>query len=306
MDLAKPCHFVAHEGKMYDSKALAAAAHGYQLGRPLSNTDFSGGEQTVAAKLESLGFQVTRPDTRPWTLEIGEITTRSRIAAAYGGARQGGIEPSSRTPNVFIYTDPSSSAEHGYNYDGWDLDDPRVFHYTGDGQSGPQQLTGGNKSIMDASRLGRTLRLLEAVDGKDRPGGKLQRYLGAFRLDGDRPYRFEEAPGSDGVMRQVIVFRLIGEAGTARPSDSASGTAPQPKREVRTISTENTTKNEYEVPPHEGSARRPEGIITGPTIRGAPASAGLHCGSRGDTNPGRVRLHVYRSARRDHEPPLRG
>jgi 5-methylcytosine-specific restriction enzyme A len=47
-------YFVLHEGKQYDSKALAGAAHGFLPGRlPLPASEFSGGERTVKAKLES-------------------------------------------------------------------------------------------------------------------------------------------------------------------------------------------------------------------------------------------------------------
>jgi hypothetical protein len=53
-------YFVEIAGRRYDSKAIAGAAHGYQhpeLG-PLRASDFSGGEATVQAKLEELGFEV--------------------------------------------------------------------------------------------------------------------------------------------------------------------------------------------------------------------------------------------------------
>jgi 5-methylcytosine-specific restriction protein A len=54
-------YFVDHEGKLYDSKPIVAAAHGYQFGNPLAN-NFSGGDATIAKLLEGLGFVVTRPD----------------------------------------------------------------------------------------------------------------------------------------------------------------------------------------------------------------------------------------------------
>jgi 5-methylcytosine-specific restriction protein B len=53
-------YFVARNGKLYDSKAIVGAAVGKQhpdLG-PLRSADFSGGEATVKAKLEELGFEV--------------------------------------------------------------------------------------------------------------------------------------------------------------------------------------------------------------------------------------------------------
>lgn len=53
-------YFVQHNGRLYDSKAIAGAAFGFQhVSRgPLKSGDFSGGEVTVRAKLEELGFTV--------------------------------------------------------------------------------------------------------------------------------------------------------------------------------------------------------------------------------------------------------
>src|SRR5690242_11347969 len=53
-------YFVEHNGKQYDSKAIAGVAIGKQFPAegPLRADQFSGGERTVQAKLESLGFQV--------------------------------------------------------------------------------------------------------------------------------------------------------------------------------------------------------------------------------------------------------
>jgi len=53
-------YFLERNGKLYDSKAIAGAAHGFQfpsLG-PLASADFSGGDATVRVKFESLGFTV--------------------------------------------------------------------------------------------------------------------------------------------------------------------------------------------------------------------------------------------------------
>jgi MoxR-like ATPase len=57
-------YFLEIAGRRYDSKAIAGAAHGYEhpdLG-PLKSSDFSGGEATVKAKLEELGFEVINDD----------------------------------------------------------------------------------------------------------------------------------------------------------------------------------------------------------------------------------------------------
>ena len=53
-------YFVWHNGRPYDSKAIAGVAHGYEFPSkgPLRASDFSGGETTVARKLGELGFDV--------------------------------------------------------------------------------------------------------------------------------------------------------------------------------------------------------------------------------------------------------
>lgn len=128
-------YFLLNNGRAYDSKAIVGAAHGHQHGTPLNSADFSGGEATVATKLESLGFELLRPETQ-WHYRMGDVTTRAEIHGFYGGATYGGIEPSNRSPNVMIYTDPKQGALNGYNYDGWDANDPNVFYYTGEGRHG--------------------------------------------------------------------------------------------------------------------------------------------------------------------------
>lgn len=62
-------YFLVEGNKYYDSKAIAGAAHGFQhpaLG-PLNAADFSGGDATVRARLEALGFTVvvTEPLAAP-------------------------------------------------------------------------------------------------------------------------------------------------------------------------------------------------------------------------------------------------
>ncbi|HEY0601854.1 MAG TPA: hypothetical protein VGD58_03030 [Herpetosiphonaceae bacterium] len=58
--------FLEHNGKLYDSKAIVGAAHGYQFPHegPLGARSFSGGEATVQRKLEDLGFTVRVIDKR--------------------------------------------------------------------------------------------------------------------------------------------------------------------------------------------------------------------------------------------------
>lgn len=287
-------YFLEFNGRRYDSKAIVGAAHGVQTGTQLRASEFSGGDATVAAHLEALGFKVTGGTSEAWHWAEGAITTRSEVKERYGGTIYGGIEPSRTSPNILIYTDPEQGAANGYNYDGWDLHDPNVFYYTGEGRTGDQELKDGNRAILDQQETGRTLRLFEAVDKGKRPGGKRQRYLGSFRIDDTDPYRFEPAPDKDGKPRRVLVFRLVREGARAMttppapprtvptpeqsgPSARANGSnetyatpngpttrtdADEAGADIQIVASENNTATEYEVQPRSGKiAQRDEAQI---------------------------------------------
>jgi hypothetical protein len=57
-------YFLIDQGERFDSKAIAAAAHGVQFPQagPLKADQFSGGDITVRRKLQELGFFVTGPE----------------------------------------------------------------------------------------------------------------------------------------------------------------------------------------------------------------------------------------------------
>jgi hypothetical protein len=79
---------IAHGGGTYPSKALLAAAHGFQFPDegPLRPGDFSGGRETVA-KAEALGFTVVELDAR--TDELG--VALARFMRLFGEARGAGF-----------------------------------------------------------------------------------------------------------------------------------------------------------------------------------------------------------------------
>ena len=90
-------YYVVHEGRLYDSKAILGAAHGYQFPErgPLRSTQFTGGEGSTAPRLRSLGFTVTRgsagsgartsPETRRyWALLANPATYDVEGALAAG------------------------------------------------------------------------------------------------------------------------------------------------------------------------------------------------------------------------------
>jgi len=58
---------LGQQGSSYDSKAIVGVAHGYQFpgAGPLTAAEFSGGEATVTAKLNALGFDVVAASPVP-------------------------------------------------------------------------------------------------------------------------------------------------------------------------------------------------------------------------------------------------
>lgn len=132
-------------------------------------------------------------------LEPGEEIKRTDLHAQYGGSGQGGISPSLKSLNVLIFTDPKTGEQHGY-FDGWQADG--LFHYTGEGQRGDQQMVRGNRAILEHRMTGRALHVFEG--SKD-----VVRYMGEFSLDEQEPCYETDAPETgDGPVRKVIVFRL--------------------------------------------------------------------------------------------------
>ena len=156
-----------------------------------------------------------------WPLRPGDYLTRPERQLRFGGSTQGGIQPSRRSPNVFVYSDPGTAVDFGYNFDGWTADGTR-FLYTGDGQNGDQQLTGGNKAILEHQLDGRALRLFVADGVVPRTRMRNQRYVGEFDIDSQQPYVRASAPGLDRMVRSVIVFQLVPVGPTfRRPEDSS-------------------------------------------------------------------------------------
>ncbi|MGM1028964.1 MAG: HNH endonuclease [Actinomycetota bacterium] len=86
-------YFVMTDGKRYDSKAIVGAAYWYQYGVRLGPSDFSGGNATVATRLEKLGFEVERPARLPdWTVDelmlALDLYLRTRLHMSYRPSSQ--------------------------------------------------------------------------------------------------------------------------------------------------------------------------------------------------------------------------
>ncbi len=128
-------------------------------------------------------------------LAPGDTLLRREVHEIFGGRTQGGIGPSRKTPTVLFFTDPVTGQRHGYT-DGWD--DDGLFNYTGEGQHGDQRLVQGNKAILTHAADGRVLKGFHAE-------GSTVTFMGDFDLV---DYHWTDAPDTDGIIRQVVIFRL--------------------------------------------------------------------------------------------------
>jgi hypothetical protein len=132
-------------------------------------------------------------------LSPGAPITRKELHERWGGRRQGGISPSSSSPNIFLFWSPAIGEQHGY-YDEF-REDGR-FYYTGAGQYGDQQLRDANRVLLNHVQDGRRVHLFRGA------GGEVE-YVTELVLDQDEPYYETEAPETgDGPLRRVFVFQF--------------------------------------------------------------------------------------------------
>jgi hypothetical protein len=192
-------------------------------------------------------------EPRGWQLAPGDSVERKELHAMYGGRTQGGIGPSRRSPNVFIFSDPVAGERHGY-FDGWR--DDGCFHYTGEGQYGDQRMKSGNAAILRHAEEGRALRVFMGARG-------VVTYEDEFELDRDDPYYETDAPETnDGPVRKVIVFRL--QPKTIAPKQSRSPLDPVLDAVVAKVPVEQQwTEKVFVAPSHEEreSERREQKLV---------------------------------------------
>lgn len=152
----------------------------------------------------SATFEDEIPLVSNWSLLEGQKIVRKLLHNTYGGVRQGGISPSSKTKNIFLFTDDASNQAHGYETDHWISTD--TFLYCGEGQSGDQTISRYNWSVANHRLHHKSLRLFEG--SKDEV-----KFVGTFELDQSEPYSFAPGIGKDGRPRKVIMFKMkkIGE-----------------------------------------------------------------------------------------------
>lgn len=133
-------------------------------------------------------------------LKVGDTVVRQDFQAKYGGQRYGGIATPVSLPHIFLFTDPASGKKFGYDrFEG--PTEGGGYAYTGKGQVGDQTFTSGNKAILEAGSLGKTLLLFKAHS-------PYATYVGEFFL-GDPEFWIQHAPDLEGTTRKVIVFNLV-------------------------------------------------------------------------------------------------
>ncbi|WP_329326493.1 hypothetical protein [Streptomyces sp. NBC_01689] len=147
----------------------------------------------------------------------GMVTTRDAIAAAFGCGTFQGIEPAADAGKVFVYSDPSAGEEYGYTFDGRAEDDAfgPLYLYTGAGAKGDQKPSGRNGALLSHVEKKRELHLFVAHGRVPGSGAMLQRYIGQMVLDPVKPFEVRRGPGTDGAMRNVLVFRFRPAEGTS-------------------------------------------------------------------------------------------
>ncbi|WP_147450163.1 hypothetical protein [Corallococcus carmarthensis] len=198
-------YFLSFEGELFDSKAIVGAAHGFQHPKPLANTAFSGGDATVRAKLESLGFNVvsskesaggSSPRPLP-SLEPGRIYSWDELGNLFDCEANyfssvGGMASRPEMQALLLITHIGGAKSFDYE-DYWDGDE---LIYTGRGQTGDQRMDGQNK-LLASNRY--TNFMFEGA------ATRLLRFLGVVR---STQHWWSTGPDSNGTQRRIIRFRL--------------------------------------------------------------------------------------------------
>lgn len=174
-------------------------------------------------------------------LALGQTFTRQELSSIFGGALYSGIVPSKTTLNVLLYSDASKGEANGY-FDSIEFEDEHgpLVHYTGEGQTGPQEMTKGNKAILNHVKDGRALHLFWAVGKVKGSDTRLHQYVGQFEIDPVKPYFTRTSPDKDGNNRPVIVFRL-----------RAVGSIKKPSVDYMTVRIQTTYTEVHDEPVHE-------------------------------------------------------
>lgn len=174
-----------------------------------------------------------------WEYKPGDKVNRKQLQLKYGGRTQGGIGPSARSANVFIFSDPAVGEQYGY-FDGWKADGN--FHYTGEGQYGDQVMKSGNLSIRNHAGEGRALRLFYGARGDVEYAGQFE-YVTHYETDAPE--------ANNGPTRKVIVFvlRALGDHVREPGTESILPDGPVDQARVDVVAIEDSSTEQAVVNP---------------------------------------------------------
>ena len=127
-------------------------------------------------------------------IRIPAIIRRSELHRHFGGPRQTGISPSSRSLDVLLFCLNTTWETPGL-VEGWKEDG--CFHYLGTKQTTSRRLTGRNRALLDRVEKGGRTHVFKGTDGP-------VEYQGRFELDASQPYYWSPF----GRMRGTPFFRL--------------------------------------------------------------------------------------------------
>lgn len=196
-------YLVRVNGNLYDSKAIAGAAHGYLPGlEPLQANQFSGGNATVKKVLDDLGFEVVvgGADVLP---RPGDVLGNTDVSRIFGVGTMGGMRRSTSRNLLVLISDPFK----GLYQDRWE---GGVLHYTGMGPEGPQDINyAQNRTLAQSPATAITIHLLEAMEPMK------YTYVGEVELSG-KPYQ-EQQFDKAGKLRDVWMFPLKLKSGGSVP-----------------------------------------------------------------------------------------
>lgn len=231
-------YFLQWSGRLYDSKAIAGAAIGYQYPEsgPLKFREFSGGDRTVAEQLKQLGFDVIKIDSSTWAgkvpsdLRAGDQLTNVDLVAVFRCGNSGGMRRSHVTNTLLIVSDPTK----GMYLDEWR---DGVLHYTGMGLRGSQSLEGNqNLTLAQSRENGVNVHLFEVHQAG------VYTYEGRVELVAD-PYQARQ-PDADGKIRAVWMFplkRIDGEDLLPLPQSSLKKVAQRQRQEALRLTDDEIT-----------------------------------------------------------------
>ncbi|WJV48873.1 restriction endonuclease [Streptomyces flavofungini] len=165
-------------------------------------------------------------------LVVGEVVTRRELHKRFGGTPQGGISPSAKSQMVMVFVADNPGPHDPLT--GWGEDG--IFHFTGAGMYGDQEMTRGNLALLRHVENGRALHVFHQLP-KITEGVSLRtyRHLGRFEVDPEQPCYTADALDASGDMRAVIVFRLRPVGATAAGGPRLPATPAAETRVLRAL-----------------------------------------------------------------------